>query len=60
MNFKDKFTKKYFENELEQLNIFYALGPERNHQMKKDLELDTHLINQEQLDDLQTMYRLSN
>jgi len=58
--FKDKFTKKYFENELEQLNIFYALGPERNHQMKKDLELDTHLINQEQLDDLQTMYRLSN
>ncbi|MBO6622293.1 MAG: nucleotide excision repair endonuclease [Balneola sp.] len=58
--FKDKFTKKYFENELDQLNIFYALGPERNHQMKRELELDSHLIIQEQLDDFQTLYSLSN
>lgn len=58
VKFRDKFTKRYFENELEQLNIFYALGPERNHLLKKELELDTHLINQEQLDDLQTIYSL--
>ncbi|XWN37021.1 MAG: nucleotide excision repair endonuclease [Balneola sp.] len=54
--FKDKFTKKYFENELEQLNIFYVLGPERNYQMKRELKLGSHLIRQEQLDDLQTVY----
>lgn len=51
--FKDKFTKKYFNNELEQLNIFYALGPERNRLMKEQLELDSHLIRQEELDDFQ-------
>ncbi|MEQ9091981.1 MAG: nucleotide excision repair endonuclease [Balneola sp.] len=51
--FKDKFTKKYFSNELEQLNIFYALGPERNRLMKEQLELDSHLIRQEELDDFQ-------
>lgn len=51
--FKDKFTKKYFSNELEQLNIFYALGPERNKLMKEQLELNSHLIRQEELDDFQ-------
>lgn len=51
--FKDKFTKKYFSNELEQLNIFYALGPERNRLMKEQLELDSHLVRQEELDDFQ-------
>ena len=56
--FRDKFTKRYFENELEHLSIFYALGPERNYQIKKELELDSHLIKQEHLDDLQTVYSL--
>jgi excinuclease UvrABC nuclease subunit len=51
--FKDKFTKKYFTNELEQLSIFYALGPERNRLMKEQLKLDSHLIKQEELDDFQ-------
>ncbi|MEO9887789.1 MAG: nucleotide excision repair endonuclease [Balneola sp.] len=57
--FRDKFTLKYFQNELEQLNIFYALGPERNQQMKKELELESHLIKQEQLDDLQTIFQVT-
>lgn len=56
--FRDKFTLKYFQNELEQLNIFYALGPNRNQQMKKELELESHLIKQEQLDDLQTIFQV--
>ncbi|MFY0684235.1 MAG: GIY-YIG nuclease family protein [Balneola sp.] len=55
--FKDKFTKKYFLNELEQLNIFFALGPERNRQIKTEFSLDDHLIKQEELDDLQVALR---
>ncbi|MEP1150999.1 MAG: nucleotide excision repair endonuclease [Balneola sp.] len=55
--FKDKFTKKYFLNELEQLNIFFALGPERNRQIKNEFSLDDHLIKQEELDDLQVALR---
>lgn len=58
--FRDKFTLKYFLNELEQLNIFYALGPERNRQMKKELELESDLILQEQLDDLQVLINSNN
>ena len=56
--FRDKFTRKYFQNELEQLNIFYALGPEHNQQIKRELELDSHLIGQEQRDDLHTIFSL--
>lgn len=55
--FKDKFTKKYFLNELEQLNIFFALGPERNRQIKNEFSLEDHLIKQEELDDLQVVLR---
>lgn len=55
--FKDKFTKKYFLNELEQLKIFYAMGPERNRQIKKKLNLDSDLIKQEELDDLQVLLK---
>ena len=52
MDFTDKFSRSYFMNELEQLKIFFALGPERNHQLKKELNLDSDLIRQEHLDDL--------
>ena len=55
--FKDKFTKKYFLNEFEQLNIFFAMGPGRNRQIKKTLNLDSDLIKQEELDDLQVMLK---
>jgi len=55
-NFVDRFTSKYFEKELENLSIFYALGPERNHQMKTTLGLDYSLIPQDQLDDLQVLF----
>lgn len=55
--FKDKFTFNYFTNELEQLKIFYALGPERNQQMKNELNLESELIHQHQLDDLQVMFK---
>lgn len=58
--FRDKFTLKYFENELEQLQIFYALGPERNMLMKKELDLGSHLIRQEQLDDFQAVISSNN
>lgn len=58
--FRDKFTLKYFENELEQLQIFYALGPERNMVMKKELDLGSHLIRQEQLDDFQAVINSNN
>src|SRR5690554_1264502 len=55
-NFVDRFTSKYFEKELEHLSIFFALGPERNHQMKTTLGLDYSLIPQDQLDDLQVLF----
>jgi predicted GIY-YIG superfamily endonuclease len=55
--FVDKFTKNYFLNELELLKMFYALGPERNQQIKKELNLESVLIRQDQIDDLQVMWK---
>lgn len=52
ISFKDRFTENYFDNELEQLRMFYTLGPERNFRMKKELELDSVLIDQDEIDDL--------
>lgn len=53
--FADRFTGNYFNNELEQLKIFYALGPERNQQIRKEMDLESSVILQHQLDDLQVM-----
>lgn len=53
--FKDRFTMRYFENELEQLRVFFALGPERNNRIKEILELESSLIQQHDLDDLQVL-----
>ena len=53
--FRDKFTRTFFENELEHLKMFFALGPERNHLMKTELGLESSLIPQDQLDDLQVL-----
>ncbi|MFV1884751.1 MAG: nucleotide excision repair endonuclease [Balneola sp.] len=54
-SFRDKFTLTFFLNELEHLKMFFALGPERNHLIKKELKLDSALIPQDQLDDLQVL-----
>lgn len=53
--FRDKFTMKYFTNELDNLRMFYVLGPERNQLMKRELQLESALIPQDQLDDLQAL-----
>lgn len=53
--FRDKFTLTFFRNELEHLQMFFALGPERNNLIKKELGLDSALIPQDQLDDLQVL-----
>lgn len=50
--FKDRFTENYFDNELEQLRMFFTLGPQRNHRMKNELGLRSELINQDDIDDL--------
>lgn len=50
-SFSDRFTYNYFQNELEQLKIFYALGPERNRQIVQEMNLDSSIIQQDQLDD---------
>lgn len=50
--FKDKFTENYFDNELEQLRMFYSLGPERNFRLKDELDLPSVLIDQDEIDDL--------
>lgn len=55
--FIDRFTKNYFINEIELLKIFYALGPERNQQLKKELKLESALIRQDQIDDLNVMWK---
>ncbi len=55
VNFVDRFTVKYFEKELEHLSMFYTLGPARNHLMKTALGLDSALIPQDQIDDLQVL-----
>lgn len=51
--FKDRFTENYFLNELEQLQMFFTMGPQRNHLVKEKLGLKSHLIGQDELDDLQ-------
>jgi len=53
--FKDRFTNKYFHNELDNLRLFFELGPARNQLIKKELNLESELIPQEQLDDLQVL-----
>ncbi|GAB5410449.1 MAG: hypothetical protein BalsKO_28140 [Balneolaceae bacterium] len=53
--FKDKFTRTFFRNELEHLQMFFALGPERNNLIKKELGLESSLIPQDQLDDLHVL-----
>ena len=53
--FADLFTRKYFLNELENLRMFYELGPARNALLKKELNLESVLIPQDQLDDLQAL-----
>jgi len=53
--FVDRFTKNYFLNELELLKIFYALGPERNNQLYDELNLDSPIIRQDQLDDFRAI-----
>lgn len=55
--FVDRFTKNFFLNEIELLKVFYALGPERNQQLKKELKLESSLIRQDQIDDLHVMWK---
>ena len=55
IEFRDKFTLNFMLNELENLKIFYALGPERNQEIKTELGLESALIRQEELDDLQVL-----
>jgi predicted GIY-YIG superfamily endonuclease len=55
IRFKDRFTENYFDNELEQLRMFYTLGPNRNYRIKKELELDSVLIDQDEIDDLMAL-----
>ncbi len=50
-DFSDKFTTNYFNNEIEQLKIFYATGPQRNKQIMDEMNLDSPIIRQDQLDD---------
>ncbi|MBO6584886.1 MAG: nucleotide excision repair endonuclease [Gracilimonas sp.] len=52
LNFKDRFTENYFDNELELLRMFFTLGPQRNYRMKNELGLRSALINQDEIDDL--------
>jgi len=52
IRFKDRFTENYFDNELEQLRMFYTLGPNRNFKIKDELGLESVLINQDEIDDL--------
>ena len=52
LNFKDRFTENYFDNELEVLRMFFTLGPQRNYRMKNELGLRSELINQDDIDDL--------
>ena len=55
IGFKDRFTENYFDNELEQLRMFYTLGPNRNYRIKKELDLDSVLIDQDKIDDLMAL-----
>ncbi|AHA55594.1 hypothetical protein EhV164_00001, partial [Emiliania huxleyi virus 164] len=53
--FRDRFTNKYFASEVEHLRLFFELGPARNQLMKRELNLDSEIIPQDQLDDLQVL-----
>lgn len=55
-SFNDIFTQKYFLNEYNNLQLFYELGPLRNHLIKEELNLQSELILQEELDDMQVLY----
>ena len=55
MEFRDKFTLNFMENELDLLRVFFTVGPERNYLIKKELGLESHLIPQDQLDDLHVL-----
>jgi len=35
--------------------MFYTLGPNRNYRIKKELDLDTVLIDQDKIDDLMAL-----
>ena len=59
ITFKDRFTENYFDNELEQLRMFYTLGPNRNFRMKEELGLESVLINQDEIDDLLAIIKKS-
>lgn len=59
ITFKDRFTENYFDNELEQLRMFYTLGPNRNFRMKEELGLESVLINQDEIDDLLAIMKKS-
>jgi|TARA_R100000479_G_scaffold135437_1_gene72375 excinuclease UvrABC nuclease subunit len=52
LDFRDRFTENYFDNELEILRMFFTLGPQRNFRMKNELGLHSELINQDDIDDL--------
>ncbi|MEO1021574.1 MAG: nucleotide excision repair endonuclease [Bacteroidota bacterium] len=53
--FVDRFTRNYFDQELELLGQFYILGPNRNAMLKDQLGLDGHIIHQQELDDYLAM-----
>lgn len=55
--FKDRFTEHYFDNELEVLRMFFTLGPQRNYRIKKELNLPSALINQDEIDDLMALMK---
>lgn len=55
ISFTDKFSQSYFENQLEMLEIFFLLGPQRNFNIKTELGLESYLIDQDKLDDLHVL-----
>lgn len=57
LKFRDRFTENYFEHEMEVLQRFFVLGPHRNFRLKSDLNLDTVLINQDEIDDLMALMK---
>ncbi|MEX0720324.1 MAG: GIY-YIG nuclease family protein [Balneolaceae bacterium] len=57
ITFSDRFTENYFDQELEMLRMFFVLGPQRNYRIQKELELDSPVINQDEIDDLQSLMK---
>lgn len=53
--FKDKFTLNYLRSELDHLKVFFTIGPERNYQMMRELNLPSPIIPQDKLDDYQVL-----